>query len=163
MNLCADIGCANPIPQVGKRATYSNKRFCSNACRSRTSSFTRLQKKLTNLKLPLYRTCPKCGESFVRESEAQRRCNPKRLTASASCRAEAARVDAEAANGMASRNEFIDADGERCYRFHCADPMCGKEVIRVVHRGKRQRYCTTDCWARVYKSRTAAAVKGEGK
>ncbi len=163
MRTCTDIGCSNPIPQIGNRATYSNKKFCSDACRARTSRLTRLQAKLTNLKLPLTLRCNKCGESVVRESEAQRSCNPKRETASPICRAEAARVASEVHDGMASRNEFIDADGDRCYRFTCADPMCGKSVVRVVHRGKRQSYCTSDCWARVYRSRTAAVAKGSGK
>ncbi|MFI0033841.1 hypothetical protein ACH4M8_31765 [Streptomyces albidoflavus] len=163
MNTCADIGCSNPIPRVGKRATYSNKRFCSDACRARTSRLTRLQTKLTNLKLPLTLTCRKCGESVVRESEAQRSCNPKRETASTVCRAEAAHKAAEAEARSAANREFFDGYGVRMYRVTCADPMCGKEVSFPVLRGKRRRYCTEKCWKRVYQSSTAAVAKGSTK
>ncbi|MDT3724270.1 hypothetical protein ROS62_04960 [Streptomyces sp. DSM 41972] len=163
MLTCADIGCSNPVRQTGKRATYSNKRFCSDACRARTSRLTRLQTKLKNLGLPLTLRCVKCGESIVRESEAQRQCNPKRETASPVCRAEAAHKAAENEARSIANREFFDGYGVRNYRITCADPMCGKEANFPVLRGKRRRYCTEKCWKRVYQSRTGAVAKESGK
>lgn len=163
MRTCADVGCSNPVTQTGERATYSNKRFCSDACRARTSRLTRLQKKLTNLKLPLTLTCRKCGESVVRESEAQRNCNPKRETASPVCRAEAEHKAAQDEARMVANREFVDGYGRRQYSITCADPMCGKEATFPVLRGKRRRYCTEKCWKRVYQSRTAAVAKESSK
>lgn len=152
--ICSGIDCGKSF------SGSARSKFCSDKCRARAHRRDKFQTKLRNLKLPLTKPCDVCGQHFVRETMGQRKHSPNRLATPQRCKD----LQAEApAAQLAERGEFLNADNVRCYSFTCADPKCGKVVSRPVHRGKRQRYCTSDCWQRVYKSRTAAVVKESSK